>query len=181
MLLTAVGTTPALAGTPTASFDNSPEFPYAGETFTLTSTSTPADTIAAWDWELDNDGKFDDATGPAITHSFAAAGDHPVGLRVRDTDGAEAEVVRKIVVLAPPKAAFTFAPSSPRTGETVTLHATSQPGLRAWDWDLDGDGAYDDASGASTATSFSTAGAHRVGLRVTDGATAPTRRRGTST
>ncbi|MDP9293323.1 MAG: PKD domain-containing protein [Actinomycetota bacterium] len=174
-MLTAAGTAPALAGTPTASFNNSPEFPYAGEKLTLTSTSTPADKIAAWDWDLDNDGSFDDATGPAITHSFAAAGDHPVGLRVRDTDGAEAEVVRKIVVLAPPKAAFTAAPSSPRTGETVSLRATSQPGLRAWDWDLDGDGAYDDASGASTATSFSTAGAHRVGLKVTD------RRNGTDT
>ena len=168
MLLTAAGTAPALAGTPKASFDFSPEFPYVGEKLTLTSTSTPADKITDWDWDLDNDGKFDNATGTAITHTFASAGDHPVGLRVRDTDLAEDEVVRKIVVIAPPEAAFTAAPASPRTGETVTLTATAQDSLRAWDWDLDHDGAYDDASGATATTSFSTAGAHTVGLKVTD-------------
>ena len=35
-------------------------------------------------------------------------------------------------------------------------------------WDLDGDGQYDDASGATASQSFSTAGPHTVRLRVTD-------------
>ena len=168
LLSTATGAAPALAGTPEASFDHSPGFPYEGEKLTLTSTSAPADKIVAWEWDLDGDGKFDDATGAVITHGFADAGDHQVGLRVRDTDLDEDEVVNKIVVIAPPRAAFTSAPGSPRTGETVTLTAAAQDTLRRWDWDLDGDGAHDDASGSTVTTSFPTAGAHTVGLKVTD-------------
>ena len=37
------------------------------------------------------------------------------------------------------------------------------------DWDLDGDGEFDDATGASVRGAFTTAGPHTVGLRVRDG------------
>jgi hypothetical protein len=35
-------------------------------------------------------------------------------------------------------------------------------------WDLDGDGAFDDATGATATRTFAVAGAHIAGLRVTD-------------
>ena len=56
-------------------------------------------------------------------------------------------------------------------GVTLTFRSTSvgDGGLRRLDWDLDGDGAYDDASGPSATKAFPTAGSFVVGLQVLDG------------
>jgi PKD repeat protein len=159
---------PAFAGTPTASFTFSPDAPYPDEKITLTSTSTPPDKLTAWDWDLDNDGQFDDATGSMITHTFADTGEHVVGLRVTDTDAVQDQTTHKITVIAQPKAAFTVAPPSPQTNQTITLTATQQASLTGYAWDLDNDGDFDDATGTSTTTSFPDAGKHTVALKVTD-------------
>lgn len=72
----------------------------------------------------------------------------------------------------PFKASFTAAPDAPERGEPVLLTATttgahgSQSTL-VHTWDLDGDGAFDDATGTSVTTRFDTAGAHVVRLRAT--------------
>jgi uncharacterized delta-60 repeat protein len=72
----------------------------------------------------------------------------------------------------PPTASFTVAPGAPSVGDAVTLDGSgssdSDGTIKRYDWDLDGDGEYDDASGVTTFTSFATAGSHNVGLRVTD-------------
>jgi hypothetical protein len=70
-----------------------------------------------------------------------------------------------------PHADFGFAPASPRAGEQVTFMSTSADPdgrLVAEAWDLDGDGAFDDASGATARASYPTAGARIVSLRVAD-------------
>jgi secreted trypsin-like serine protease len=65
-----------------------------------------------------------------------------------------------------PTAAIAVSPAAPVTGEQVTLSATVAPGSQvttpALAWDLDGDGAFDDATGASATTAFATAGTHAV-------------------
>ena len=57
-------------------------------------------------------------------------------------------------------------------GSIIELNASasSDPDGDAltYEWDLDNDGQYDDASGITVATSFSQVGSHIVGLRVTD-------------
>jgi hypothetical protein len=56
-------------------------------------------------------------------------------------------------------------------GDQVSFHSTSTDPdgtLAAQDWDLDGDGAYDDASGGDATTSFAAPGTHHVALRVRD-------------
>lgn len=68
-----------------------------------------------------------------------------------------------------PHASFTYAPESPRAGEPVSFSGTGSPpqGAQAFDtfrWDLDGDGQFDDGTGANTAFTFSSAGSHTVGL-----------------
>ena len=72
----------------------------------------------------------------------------------------------------PPTASFTVAPGAPSVGDAVTLDGSgssdSDGTIKRYDWDLDGDGEFDDASGVTTFTSFATAGSHNVGLRVTD-------------
>ncbi|EMI53431.1 extracellular nuclease [Rhodopirellula sallentina SM41] len=61
-----------------------------GGTITLSgSDSTDTDgTIAAYAWDLDNDGEFDDATGETTIYSATTAGTFTVGLQITDNDGA---------------------------------------------------------------------------------------------
>jgi hypothetical protein len=81
-----------------------------------------------------------------------------------------------------PSAGFSFSPESPRTGDQVRFVSSScdpDGRLDSELWDLDGDGAFDDAEGPVAARSFAGAGGHLVGLRVTarDGSVATLRRR----
>jgi len=69
-----------------------------------------------------------------------------------------------------PAASFTWFPSSPRVGQTVSLVSSSTDSgspITAFAWDLAGTGAFV-AGGPATSTTFSAAGNHRVQLRVTD-------------
>ncbi|MGH8984183.1 MAG: calcium-binding protein, partial [Acidimicrobiia bacterium] len=51
---------------------------------------------------------------------------------------------------------------------TFTSASEAEAGIRTEEWDLDGDGSFDDATGSTAARVFTTPGAHRIGLRVTD-------------
>ena len=65
-----------------------------------------------------------------------------------------------------PVASFAYTPASPLSGETVTFASTSTGTITDLAWDLDGDGACDDAIGATAARSFPAAGAYPVRLCV---------------
>jgi glucose/arabinose dehydrogenase len=88
------------------------------------STDPDDDDIVGFAWDLDGDGQFDDATGPEVTRTFAAAGSHLVRLRVTDARGETG--TDSITIQAsngPPVAAIT-APSSSndwRVGETIAF------------------------------------------------------------
>lgn len=75
---------------------------------------------------------------------------------------------------AAPTASFSFGPDAPPTGTAVrfvdTSSATAGRSIVSRQWDLDGDGVFDDASGASVAHSFVWPGFHTVSERVTDSA-----------
>jgi PKD repeat protein len=71
-----------------------------------------------------------------------------------------------------PSASFSFAPPTPDIGQTVLFTSSSSDpdGLIATQtWDLDSDGAFDDATGPTAQMAYSTAGPRIVSLRVTDG------------
>jgi hypothetical protein len=71
----------------------------------------------------------------------------------------------------PPVASFQLLPEAPRVGEPVTLISTAtdpDSAMTAFDWDLDGDGAFDEAHGVAVPWAFDRAGDVIVGLRVTD-------------
>jgi len=77
-------------GPPTASFEYSPSAPLSSQDITFTSTSSDPDgPLASEDWDLDNDGQYDDASGSVAQTSFTSPGDHVVGLQVADGDGSE--------------------------------------------------------------------------------------------
>jgi PKD domain len=152
-----------------ASFTFSPLEPLTGQLVTFSSTSTGV--IEPQRWDLDGDGVCDDASGPNAQRSFQTAGTYAVSLCV--TDGIdEASVKRKITVLnRPPVAAFTYAPVSPLTDDTVVLTSASldpDGPIASLAWDLDNDGAFDDGSGVTTSLSFPRAGAYTVRLLAID-------------
>jgi hypothetical protein len=105
---------------PTASFVYAPLAPMTGETVTFTSTSTPsAGSITDLDWDLDDDGEFDDFHGSPADWSFASAGTHRVLLRVRQSNGSEAVSFADLDVAAPPEEEPPPAEQPPPDGQPV--------------------------------------------------------------
>jgi PKD repeat protein len=157
---------------PVASFIYTPVPPVVGHpaSFASTAIPVPGHSITSIDWDFDADGLFE-ANGANVQHTFPAGGEHAVRLRVLDSSGVSAELIRSITVNAPPNVSFTVTPAEPLVGQQVTLVSTSEDSegpLAEQAWDLDGDGDFDDASGASVSGIFTSAGRHSVALRVTD-------------
>jgi PKD repeat protein len=124
-------------------------------------------------WDLDNDGQFDDGSLPTASEVFTTAGSHTVRLKVSDGRGQSDTQAEVVTVLDehPPVASFGYTPGLPGIGEPVLFNSTSTDRdgtIARLDWDLDGDGAFDDASGPSAQWSFLTPGPHLVSLRATD-------------
>ena len=62
------------------------------------------DYIVSWEWDLDNDGEYDDASGEIVTWSVCDLGLHVVGLKVTNSFGESDEVDTVINVVEPPPA-----------------------------------------------------------------------------
>jgi PKD repeat protein len=165
---------------PVAGFFVDPGVPIAGQPITFSSTAVDADgTIAAERWDLNGDGRFNDASGPTVTWEFAQPGAHIVRMRVQDNAGATSTYATTVIVDAPPSAAFTTAPAVVVAGDTVTFASTSRDSdgsIAKLEWSLDGDGVFDDGTAATVDRRYTTPGNVLVRLRVTDdrGATATT-------
>ena len=150
-------------------FSFSPAAPFTGEQVTFASSYTSAG--ASQTWDLDGDLRCDDATGPTAWRSFWPAGTYAVTLCISEGPSSATSTQRFAVLNRPPAAAITYAPLAPMSGDSITLASTSADPdgpLVSQDWDLDGDGGFDDGSGPTASITFSAAGNHRIGLRVTD-------------
>jgi PKD repeat protein len=160
---------------PQPSFTVGDTRPNIGQAVSFNASATTDDeplAESAFGWDFDNDGDIE-ATGRVAQGSFASAGTKTVRLRVTDSDGAAADTTRTLTVNPPPAAAFDFSPTNPDVGDTVSFDATDSSDDQAlpagsYAWDLDNDGAFDDAVGATAATAFASAGTRTVRLQVTD-------------
>jgi hypothetical protein len=182
-------------GSPVAVAEAIPNPAVVGQQITLDGSSSfhqdSSLTIDSWEWDLDNDGQYDDATGPTATISFPALGDYPVGLRVTDDADPEKEDTTTISVrvTTPPVAPsadaggpYVFCPQAQPwfldgTGSVNPDEGSGEPGMpgdtiQAYAWELNGDNAFDDALGAQPDVTayFQTQGVgdYLVQLRVTD-------------
>ena len=174
---------------PVSDFVFLPQTPLAGETVRFTQAASDPDVsqakpsigqITKYEWDLNGDGKYDDATGAAASRSFPAAGDYTVGLRVTDGGGATRTATKVVhVTNTRPTAAFGASPDFPLPGQATTFTSSSTPtagkSIVAQEWDFDYDPAKDsfapgdvDATGASVSHTFTTPGVKTVGLRVTE-------------
>ena len=163
---------------PTAGFSFAPQAPVPGQAVAFTSQSSPSGspgnpviTNTQWDFNYDPTKEFSpDATGTSATTTFPTAGTKLVAIKVTETGGGFAIATAPVVVNAPPQASFNVAPGAPFDGDSITLSSTSSDPdgpLAGQEWDLDGDGQYDDAGGAVVARAYRT-GPHIVRLRVAD-------------
>ena len=118
---------------------------------------------------------YGDATGAIQTRTFTSPGTFRVGVRVTDPGGSSNDAVDFVNVLQdkPPVVNLSASPATPAVGAPVTFTATaSDPDgtVAAIDWDLDGDGQFNDGTGAVVTRTFSTPGSRIVSVRATDNA-----------
>jgi PKD domain. len=183
------------AGSPVAVAKVVPNPGVAGQVITLDGSDSfhqdALKNIDTWDWDLDNDGDFDDASGVLASNSWPAVGNYPVKLRVSDDGvGVEekfAETTINVVIDTPPIAPtadangpYVFCPGREwfldGTGSVNPDEGGSEPGqpgdtIQLYEWDLDNDGTYDIAGAQPDVTAYFTGegvGNYLVKLRVTD-------------
>jgi len=90
---------------PIADFGATPGTPLTDSVVTLASTARDPDgPLTSQTWDLDGDGRYDDASGPVASRTFRGAGIYSVGLRVTDSKGAAVASRRQLRVLRRPLA-----------------------------------------------------------------------------
>ena len=135
------------------------------------STDDAALPDSAYDWDFDNNGSFEVDNQRVVQRSFATPGNKVIRMRVTDTGGRANTFATTLHVNFAPTAAITFNPATPTVRQPIDLTSVSDDSdgwMVAEQWDLDGDGQYDDANGSVIRGSYPTAGLHTVRLRVTD-------------
>lgn len=182
------------SGVPVAVANVLPNPSVAGQVITLDGSGSfhqdPGKSVDSWQWDFNNDGIWD-ATGPTVTTSFPALGNYPVTLRVTDDGSPEKAATTTVMVnvsippLAPTANAggpYNFCPQTTPwfldgTASVNPDEGQFEPGhpgdtIQAYEWDLTGNGQFNDAFGAqpdvTAAMQALGVGSHLVQLRVTD-------------
>lgn len=137
-------------------------------TFANASVVSGGAQITNWNWDLDADGQFDDATGPSINFQFNTPGVYNVGLQIVTDMDAPAAVYKLITVNPVPTANFSGPDVCEGSATVLQDQSTIASGsVVSWEWDLNNDGLYDDATGTLVSHNFGPAGSYVVGLLVT--------------
>lgn len=150
-------TTPAVADlAPVASFSVS-----CGDlTCTFTDGSSDAEgPISSWAWDF---GDGETSTEQHPTHTYAAAGTHPVTLVVTDGRGSQASATASAILNAAPEAAFEH--SCTMLSCAFTDLSRDDGGVVAWAWTFPGA----TSSAPDPTHTFTGPGTHDVTLLVTD-------------
>jgi len=135
----------------------------------------PAGHALSYVWDLDNDGQYDDATGPAPSFTPPDNGTYSLGLKVTDALGAWHTDTASVTTVNLPPAIAGVADTGPvlRTFPvTVTITASDPAGARdplTYEFDFDNDGTYEVSGSLSSAQhTYAVAGIYPVTVRVSD-------------
>lgn len=151
----------------------------AGETvtfFLFASDPSPVDRNGTFNYEIDweGDGTVDitlqASWATVIQHVYESGGTFDFTITITDKDGGTSQEIHTISVdgIEPPPVADAGGLYSGNEGTIIGLSAAGSTGTIAlYEWDLDNDGQYDDAVGASTDFAADDNGVFTIGLRVT--------------
>ncbi len=156
-------------GPPIAGFTQSilTAVPATGSPLTFTSDSTAfyGEGITSYAWSFGDGGS---GTGASVAHTYAVPGTYTVTLTVTQTDLQTAQTSATVTVDAPPISGFTWSPSSPSVGTSLsfvnTASAGTGAGLASYSWSF-GDGAT--STSPNPTHTYATAGTYIVTLTVT--------------
>src|SRR5437773_2177605 len=153
----------------TASFVYSPSTPQVGQQVTFTASVSGGTAPYTDSWSF---GDGSTGTGPSVTHTYSSAGSFTVTLTVKDSGVPQQTVTsqKTVTVTNPPPtlaASFSFSPSSPQTGQTVSFTGSASGGTSpySYSWSF-GDGST--GSGSSVTHAYSSAGSYSVTLTMKD-------------
>ena len=105
--------------------------PYSGEQGSLialdgSTSSDPDGTVVRHDWDLDNDGQYDDGHGPTATFTASQTGTFTIGLVVYDDDGAQDSDTATVTVIAGDASYTVYLPLIATDQEDVPRHTIEQ-------------------------------------------------------
>jgi hypothetical protein len=129
---------------------NGPYTGNEGETIALdaSGSSDPDNNIVSYEWDLDNDGQYDDATGITTEVTFGDDGSFIVGLRVVDEFGESDTATAEVTVnnLDPESSADPLTQTVQYSDDIVDITFTASdvagdvPQITATEWNVDGGG-----------------------------------------
>lgn len=153
--------------------------PYVGtEGSPVALSGSGTGTISLYEWDLDNDGQYDDAVGQDVNFTATDNGVYQVGLRVTGPSGSSTDIATVTIANAAPTTAIA-APATGVRGQTRTFvltatdpSAADQAANFTFQIDWDGNGSVDQtvigASGISVDHVFATSNTYNVKVRATD-------------
>jgi gliding motility-associated-like protein len=124
-------------------------------------------------WEF---GDGDTTSQQNVNHTYSAVGNYSVKLKVQNTLGCYDSIIKVVKVIPSTGVVAVFSSDSVCLGDSSTLTdaSLSSDPILTYEWDLDNDSIYNDATGAVLRYRFGTDGSIRVGLRVTTASDADT-------
>ncbi len=150
--------------------------PYTGDegapiTFDGSASTDPAGDPLSYAWDLDDDGVYDDAFQAVVSETWSEPGSHTIGLQITTSGGVTDTDTASVTVNNLPPVVDAGGPYGGYEGTSIALSGSgSDPGggTVAHAWDLDGDGAHDDAFTPNPTYTWETPGTYTVSLAVTD-------------
>src|SRR5438128_5787665 len=146
------------------SFTFSPSNPTIGVTTAFTGTSAGGTLPYSYSW---NFGDGSSGSGAITSHSYSSAGQYSVTVTVTDSSSKTATSSQSVTVSQPNAltAGFTYAPSVPFSGQSVTFTGTASGGTSpySYSWNLAGTS----KTGNTVSQSF-TNGTYTISVTVTD-------------
>jgi PKD repeat protein len=162
---------------PEASFSYTPEAPLVDElvTFNASLSKPNGGAIVKYVWDFgDNTGVTE--SDPVTSHAYAEAGTYNVTLGVIDSEGLWDTESRSITIYplsaSTPTASFTYSPTEPLQGETITFDASestdSDGTIVKYRWNFGDNTTVVEETDSGTTHTYTTAGTYNVTLTVID-------------